>query len=160
MLRVWLLTRNPNWSFQKLSVMLVRSIRIPVCDALIQKNHCFQITIGFITLTAVINVLGYMLFVTIFVLLGKVRHIGFVALLVSAILVSAILDNRYNGNISILVHLLLRFECDIFKWSSYLCVVCLFKNLNIFKIWLKLCLGPVVLSLCVFYVGFICDVIG
>ena len=35
-----LLTRNPNWSFQKFSVRFVKSIKIPVCDALIQKSHC------------------------------------------------------------------------------------------------------------------------
>ena len=80
--RLWLLKRYPNWSFQKLSVWFVRSIRIPGCGALNKKSHCFQITIGFITLTAVINVLGYMLLVVIFVLLGNVRHIGFVAWLI------------------------------------------------------------------------------
>ena len=78
--RLWLLIRNPNWSFHKFSVWLVKSIRIPICDALIQKSHCFQITMGFITLSAVINVLGYMLLVVIFVLLWNGRHIGFVAL--------------------------------------------------------------------------------
>ena len=80
--RLWLLIRNPNWSFRKFNVWLVKSIRIRICDALIQKSHCFQIKIGFITLTAVIYVLGYMLLVVIFVLLGNVRHIGVVALLI------------------------------------------------------------------------------
>ena len=80
--RLWLLIRNPNWSFQKFSVWFVRSIRIPVCDAFIQNSNCLQITIGFVTLSAVINVFGYMLLVVIFVLLGNVRHIGFVAWLI------------------------------------------------------------------------------
>ena len=75
--QLWLLIRNPNGSFHKFSVWLVNSIRIPVCDALIQKSNCFQITIGFATLSAVINVFGYMLLVVIFVLLENVRHIGF-----------------------------------------------------------------------------------
>ena len=38
--RFGLLTRNPNWSFQKFSARFVKSIEIPVCDALIQKSHC------------------------------------------------------------------------------------------------------------------------
>ena len=80
--RLWLLIRNPNWSFHKFSVWLVKSIRIPICDALVQNSNSFQITIGFITLSAIINVLGYMLLVVIFVLLGNVRHIGFVAWLI------------------------------------------------------------------------------
>ena len=75
----------------------------------------------------------------------------FAAILVSAILVSAILDHRYNGNISILLQLSLRFWCDIFKLSSYKCAVCLFKyKMGGCRFWLKLCLDPVVLSLCVF----------
>ena len=80
--RLWLFTRSPNWSFQKFSFQLVRSIRIPICDALVQNSNCFQITIGCITLSAVINVLGYMLLVVIFVLFGNVRHIVFVAWLI------------------------------------------------------------------------------
>ena len=79
---LWLLIRNPNWSFHKFSVWLVKSIRIPICDALIQNSNSFQITIGFVTLSAVINVLGYMLLVVIFVLLGNVRHIVFFAWLI------------------------------------------------------------------------------
>ena len=52
-----------------------------------------------------------------------------------------------------LVQLLLRFWCDIFKRSSYLCAVCLLKyKMGVCRFWLKLCLGPVVLSFCVFYV--------
>ena len=80
--RLWLFTRSPNWSFQKFSFQLVRSIRIPICDALVQNSNCFQITIGCITLSAVINVLCYMLLVVIFVLFGNVRHIVFVAWLI------------------------------------------------------------------------------
>ena len=57
-------------------------MKIPICDALIHNSKRFQITIVFFTLSAVINVFGYMLLVVIFVLLGNVRHIGFVALLI------------------------------------------------------------------------------
>ena len=54
--------------FQKFSVRLVRSIRIPGCDALIQNSNCVEITIGCTTLTAVIYVFGFMLLVVIVVL--------------------------------------------------------------------------------------------
>ena len=110
--RLWLLIRNPNWSFHKFSVWLVKSIRIPICDALVQNSNCFQITIGCITLSAVINVLGYMLLVVFYLEMSAILSLlpgWLAAILVSAILVPAILDNRYNGNISILVRLLLRF---------------------------------------------------
>ena len=39
--RLWLLIRNPNWSFHKFSVRLVKSTRIPICDALVQNSNCY-----------------------------------------------------------------------------------------------------------------------